>query len=54
MDNTNNTYQPIVGKNLIEILMFSMYSDSLIILENMSKMLLMPLLKQKGREYCQI
>lgn len=27
----NNTYQPIVGKNLIEILMFSMYSDSLII-----------------------
>lgn len=31
MDNTNNTYQPIVGKNLIEILMFSMYSDSLII-----------------------
>ena len=31
MDNNNNTYQPIVGKNLIEILMFSMYSDSLII-----------------------
>lgn len=31
MDNINNTYQPIVGKNLIEILMFSMYSDSLII-----------------------
>ncbi|AHF13997.1 hypothetical protein BARVI_12500 [Barnesiella viscericola DSM 18177] len=31
MDNTTNTYQPIVGKNLIEILMFSMYSDSLII-----------------------
>lgn len=31
MDNIANTYQPIVGKNLIEILMFSMYSDSLII-----------------------
>lgn len=31
MDNNTNTYQPIVGKNLIEILMFSMYSDSLII-----------------------
>lgn len=31
MDNITNTYQPIVGKNLIEILMFSMYSDSLII-----------------------
>ena len=31
MDNINNTYQPIVGKNLIDILMFSMYSDSLII-----------------------
>lgn len=31
MDNNTNTYQPTVGKNLIEILMFSMYSDSLII-----------------------
>ena len=31
MDNNTNTYQPIVGKNLKEILMLSMYSDSLII-----------------------
>ena len=31
MDNLTTSYQPIVGKNLIEILMFSMYSDSLII-----------------------
>lgn len=31
MDNNTNSYIPIVGKNLIEILMFSMYSDSLII-----------------------
>lgn len=31
MDNSTTSYKPIVGKNLIEILMFSMYSDSLII-----------------------
>jgi len=31
MDNNMNSHLPIVGKNLIEILMFSMYSDSLII-----------------------
>lgn len=31
MDNLTTSYKPIVGKNLIEILMFSMYSDSLII-----------------------
>lgn len=31
MDKKTATYLPIVGKNLIEILMFSMYSDSLII-----------------------
>lgn len=31
MDNNKNSHLPIVGKNLIEILMFSMYSDSLII-----------------------
>lgn len=31
MDNIKITHLPVVGKNLIEILMFSMYSDSLII-----------------------
>lgn len=54
MDNTNNTYQPIVGKNLIEILMFSMYSDSLIIFREYVQNAFDAIVEAKDRAYCQI